>query len=146
MRSHIHFDPTKTSAPLMDRMAARMILSHCFDHGWVLEHLDVKSTFLHEEYKYKNQVFIREPQRADGTYKHGNTIEVLRQNLYGNPSGSFYYMEGLIKFLHNVKSRSLRGEVMTGENRNAKRRCNRCNFNRLFSRHGPKGKSDDRCL
>lgn len=41
--------------------------------------------------------------RADGTFKHGGTVGILRLNLFGNPSGTFYYIEGLMAFLRKLK-------------------------------------------
>lgn len=102
MRAHVHLDPASTSAPMVDRMAARMVIAHSVEHGWRLEHLDVRSAFLHEEYRYGKPVYVREMPRADGSYKHGGTIGLLRLNLYGNPSGTFYYIEGLMAFLRKM--------------------------------------------
>lgn len=41
---------------MVDRMAARTVLVHSVEHGWNLEHLDVKSAFLHEEYRFGKPV------------------------------------------------------------------------------------------
>lgn len=41
--------------------------------------------------------------RADETYKHGKTVGMLKKNLYGNPSGTYYYIEGLMDFLKIIK-------------------------------------------
>lgn len=68
MKAHIHFDPAQTSAPMVDRVAVRLILAQSVDHGWTLEHFDIESDFLHERYKYHQPVYIREMARADGTY------------------------------------------------------------------------------
>lgn len=68
MRPNVHFDLRCTSTPIVDRMAAWMVISHSFERGWSLEHLDVRSEFLHEEYRYGKPVYIREMPRADGTY------------------------------------------------------------------------------
>lgn len=105
MKPNIHFDPECTSAPMVDRMAGRMVISHSVEQGWQLEHLDVRSAFLHEEYKYGKPVYIRETPRAGGTYKHGETIGILRLNLYGSPSGTFFYIEGLMKFLGTLQAK-----------------------------------------
>lgn len=104
MQPDINFDPDATSAPMVDKMAARMILTHNVEHGWHLEHLDVKSAFLHEKYRYGKPVYLREMARTDGTYKHGNTIGILRLNIYGNPSRTYYYIEGLLDYLKKIRA------------------------------------------
>lgn len=43
---------------MVDRIAARMVISYSVDQGWTPEHLDVKSSFLHEDYLYDNPVYI----------------------------------------------------------------------------------------
>lgn len=105
MRAHIQFDPACTSAPMVDRMAVRMVIAHSVENGWTLEHVDVRSAFLHEEYKYVKPVCIKEMPRADGTFKHGGTVGFLRLNLYGNPSGTFYYIKGLMAFLRKLRAK-----------------------------------------
>lgn len=111
MLEHVHFDPKCTSAPMVDRIAARMVISHNVENGWVLEHLDVKSAFLHEKYRYRKPVWVREMARADGSYKHGRTIGLLKLNLYGNPSGTYYYVDGLLEYLRQVHAQMNQAEV-----------------------------------
>lgn len=40
--------------------------------------------------------------RADGSYIHGKIVIILMLNLYGNPSSTFYYIEGLITYLDEI--------------------------------------------
>lgn len=94
----IHFGPKCTSAPM-----ARMVVSYSVDKGWTLEHIDMKSAFLYGEYKYSKPVIIREAARSDGTYKYGNTVGVLMRNLFGNPSVTYYYVQGLLKHFRKIK-------------------------------------------
>lgn len=54
---------------------------------------------------------MRETTRADGSFKNGNTIGVLRLNLYGNPSGTYYYVDGLLEFLRKIKAQMNEAEV-----------------------------------
>lgn len=90
MLTLIHFYPTQTSIPVMDRIAALLVICYSVERGWALEHFDIKSAFLHEIYKHQKPVNIKEMPRADGIYKNGNTIAVLELNLYGNPTGKYY--------------------------------------------------------
>lgn len=36
----------------------------------------------------------------DGSYTHGNQIVTLNLNVYGSPSDTYYYFDGLLQFLH----------------------------------------------
>lgn len=90
---------------MVDSIAARMVISYSVDRGWKLEHLDVQSEFLYEDYFYGKPVYIREASRADGTYKNGKTVGMLKRNLYGNPSGTYYYIQGLLKHLRNIRAK-----------------------------------------
>lgn len=76
-----------------------MVLMHPVQHGWVLEHMDIHSAFINERYKFEQPVYTKEPPRADGSYKHGQKTGILELNLYGNPSGTYYYLEGLFGYM-----------------------------------------------
>lgn len=92
----IHYDPNCESSPMVDRIAARMIISYSVGQRRTLEHLDVRSAFLHEDYTYEKPVYIREAARADGTFKNGKMVGIPVRNLYGNPSGMYYYVQFLL--------------------------------------------------
>lgn len=64
-----------------------------------MEHSDIKSTFLHEQYKLPQRLYVREMARSNWTYKHGGTIGLLKLNLYGNPAGTYYRVDYLLQFL-----------------------------------------------
>lgn len=105
MQPDVHFNPEFTSAPMVDKMAARMVIGHNVVYGWQLEHLDVKSAFLHAEYRYGKPVYLREMARADGTFRHGKTVGILMLNLYGNHSETYYCIEGLLDYLRETRAR-----------------------------------------
>lgn len=101
----IHFDVDCTSAPMVHRGAARMAIRWRVDRGWTLEHIDVKRNFLNEEYAYYKPFFIREGARAYGTYRDGKTIGIILRNLYGNPSGTYYYVQGLLNHSRAINAK-----------------------------------------
>lgn len=100
----IHYDADCTSAPMVDCIAARMVIGYSVDKGWTLEHIDVKSALLHEDYMYHKPVNMREDAREDGPYNHGKTIGILIWSLYGNTSGTYYYVKGLLKHLREIRA------------------------------------------
>lgn len=146
MKPGVHFNPDCTSAPMVDRMAARMVLAHNVAHQWNLEHLDVKIAFLHEKYKYVKPVYLKEEATADGFYKHGNIVGILHLNLYGNPSGTFYYMEGLFDYLKKMMTKLNEAECCPIRGRTASENSNRTGFHRRFLGHNAKPKSNERVL
>lgn len=70
---------------------------------------------MHEKHKFHLPVYIKEMPRADGSYKHGITIGKLQLHLYRNPSGTFYYIKGLLEFLRKWKAKSSQEEACLGE-------------------------------
>lgn len=106
MLPYTHYDPACTSAPMVERMAVRIVIRYSIEGNWILEHMDVTSEFLHEMYRFHKPVYVREMARADGKYKHGNTIGILVKNLYGNPPGSFYCKEGFFQFMKKMEAKS----------------------------------------
>lgn len=79
MRSYINYKPQPlrfvmyigshgmrhTSAPVVDRVAVRLILADSVNEGCELEHFDIASAFLHDNNKFNNPVYIK-----NGTVKH----------------------------------------------------------------------------
>lgn len=51
MLPHFHFNSEKTSAPMVGRISARLVVIHSVGHGCILEHFDIWSAFLHKDYK-----------------------------------------------------------------------------------------------
>lgn len=72
---------------MVDRVAARIVVIYSVDKGWQLEHIYVKSEFLHEDYLYEKPVYIREAARSDGTYKHGKPVGILILTYMGTRQG-----------------------------------------------------------
>lgn len=44
-------------------------------------------------------------------FKHGKTVVRLIRNLHGNPSGTFYYVRGLLKFLKQLQAKINEAEI-----------------------------------
>lgn len=55
----VHYDSDCTSAPMVARVKVRLIVAHKVEIYREMEHMDIHSAFLHEEYKYKNTFYIR---------------------------------------------------------------------------------------
>lgn len=76
-----------------------MIMSHSVENYWRLQDFDVRNASLHQKHKHEQTVYVREMERSNGQFTHGYNIFILTKNLYGNPSGTYYYVEGLLVFL-----------------------------------------------
>lgn len=111
MQPVVHFDPEWTSAPVVDRVATRMVISHEDKHGWIVEHMDIYRAFLNEKFKYFKPIFIKEPPRKIGKFKHGGTVGILELNFYGNTSGTYYHLNGLLGYMHKEGFESKEHEI-----------------------------------
>lgn len=112
MLHQIHFDPDRTSARMLDRVLARMVISQSVETGWTLENFDISSSFLHEEHKYHKAELVKELARVDGSFKHGNKIGILRLKLYVNISEIFYYIDVLLELLQRKRAQMSVAEVL----------------------------------
>lgn len=89
----VHYDPLKTSAPMADKSSVRLVTSIASQRGWILKHMDMKSTYIHTIFKYLHRVYLREPDRVDGSYKNGRVIGRFVRNVYVGLSGAYYFIE-----------------------------------------------------
>lgn len=64
--------------------------------------MDLKSAYTQAQFDFDQTVFVKEPPRANGTFKHGNTIGILRKNLYGGKSGAFYFVRLLFAKMKEI--------------------------------------------
>ena len=87
MRPHQRYNPDHTAAPMADKITIRLLLAVKAAYGLPAAHLDIKSAFTHETYKYDADVYVKQHPRFDGTYKHGGKGSKLIRNVYGSPSG-----------------------------------------------------------
>lgn len=78
---------------MAEKCAPRMVIAHSVDQNWQIEHLDIHSAFLHEEYGFHKPLYTREIAKTNGSYSNGKTVWKLVKNQYGNPSGAFYYLK-----------------------------------------------------
>lgn len=112
MVADVHYTPDHIYAPMVDRIETRMVVNHNAENGWIIERaLQYKNAFLHEDFKSGKPVYIRKTAREDGSYTQGKTRVVLRLKLYGNPSVTYYYVDGLLEFLQNLKAQMNEAEV-----------------------------------
>ena len=63
------------------------------------DHFHIKSAYIHEPFNHKMPVFVKQHPRFDGSFKYNGKGGQLIKNLYGTPSGGYYYLEGMQKYL-----------------------------------------------
>ncbi len=80
MLKPIHFDPDKTSVYMADKASLRILFSLAAANKLLLEHVDLKSAFLHKICCH--------------TMKHPHRICQLSGNLYGTLQGDHISIEG----------------------------------------------------
>lgn len=87
---------------MADKSTIRILISIAADRQWPVEHIDMKSAYLHTVFKFLQDVHVREPPRADGTYKYGKITGKLVRNIYGGKYGAFSFLEGVFSLLKKM--------------------------------------------
>lgn len=100
MISYSHYEPDRLTAPMATKSTILMLFALTAPLRLNMEHLDIKGTLLQEAFGYGDTVYIKDPKRTNGNYKHGGTVGVLRGNMYGGRSAGNYFLKGLIVLLH----------------------------------------------
>ncbi len=94
----IHYDPTKTATYAANRAAVRLLLALASKHRVPRRQLDITSAFLHENYDWPTNLYLKPIRSFDGTRSQHQTA-LLQRNLYGTPQAPATYMRGLHKYL-----------------------------------------------
>ena len=102
MKPAIHYNPEHTAAHMADKATIRLLFAIQAAGGLASDHFDIQSAYIHEPYKFDKPVYIRQHPRFDGELKHNCRGGILTKNLYGNPSGGYYYLEGARNYLRSM--------------------------------------------
>lgn len=70
----------------------------------------MKSAYIHKIFKYVYRVYVREPLRSDGTYKHRKVIGHLQKNIYGGRSRAVRFLEIIFQLLSDNGFVSAKGD------------------------------------
>lgn len=70
MQPHLHYDPAQVATYMAEKASVRMIFALAAAQSLHLEHFDITAAYLYEQYQYDKLVYIWQPKRFDGTYKH----------------------------------------------------------------------------
>lgn len=146
MKPTIYFDPQCTSAPMVNRVAVRIVLKYSVQNGWLLEHMDIHSAFINERYKFEQPVYIMKPPRADGSYKHGRTTGILELNLCRNPSATYYFFGRPLRIYETTGVQAQRPRRVTCQTERQGRYCDYSNSGRRFPRSSVNPGCDGRVL
>ena len=102
MKPAINYNPDHTAACMADKDNIRFLFAIEASGGLTSDHFDIQSAYIHEPYKFEEPVHIRQHSRFDGTLKHNCRGGVLMKNLYGSPSGGYYYLGGTRRYLRSM--------------------------------------------
>ena len=102
MKPHIHFEPNHTAAHLSDKMTIRVIFALIANRKLIAEHFDITMAFPHERYEHDQDIYVKQMQRFDKSFKHPHKTGKLELNVYGTPSGGYYYLKGCTKLLRKL--------------------------------------------
>lgn len=68
-------------------------------HGWAIAHMDIVNAYVHENDSYEEPILVKEPDNERATYTYGETVGLLKRNVWGGKSAGYYYIESLIEHL-----------------------------------------------
>eukprot|EP00737_Agarophyton_chilense_P001219 gb/GEZJ01001361.1/.p1 GENE.gb/GEZJ01001361.1/~~gb/GEZJ01001361.1/.p1 ORF type:complete len:266 (-),score=12.80 gb/GEZJ01001361.1/:823-1620(-) len=99
MKPGIHYNPKPTTTYSADRTTHRMLIALHARHQMPLEHFDIRSAYLHENYEHDRPIYVTQMPRFDGTYTHQSKNCQLIGNSYSSSPAAYYYNHGLKTFL-----------------------------------------------
>ena len=111
MKPNVHYDPEKTATYMADRATIRTLFALAASRNMAIEYFDITGAYLHEKYQHKNKVFVWQPQRFDGSYKHKATHGELKDNLYGTPATANTYSTELHAYLKKHGYEQMRSDT-----------------------------------
>lgn len=98
----LHCNPNHTTSHNAEKTTIRLLLAYAAASNLVLDQFDIVSAYTHEPYSHDKPVYIKQPKQFDGTLRHPDKNGILRKNLYGTPSGGYYYLDGAITYLRTI--------------------------------------------
>ena len=111
MKPNVNDDPEKTATYMADRATIRILFALSASRNMTIEHFDITGAYLHEKYQHKNKVFIWQPQRFHGSYKHTATHGELKRDLYGTPGAANTYSTELHAYLKKHRHEQMRSDT-----------------------------------
>lgn len=94
MKPGFHYDPKHTTTYTADCTTQRMLIALHAAVNLLLEHFDIKSACVHEQYQHKNPVYVRQMQTFDGKYNQCGPYGQLVGNIYGSRPAAYYCNHG----------------------------------------------------
>lgn len=96
---HTHYDQDETATFMADKTTIRLLFALAAANGLHMEHLDITWAYLHEKYEHDKPVYIWQPPRFDGSYKHPVAAGRLFGIIYGTPPAAHTYSTKLHEHL-----------------------------------------------
>lgn len=78
----VHFDPNHLATPMDSTSTVCRLFSLKAKLKLRVEHFHITSAFLHNASVYAQTVYVKETPRANGTYHHGKTTDILSGKMY----------------------------------------------------------------
>ena len=107
MLPHKHYDPSKTTTYMVDRTTVGTLFAIAETHCMPIEHIDIKSAYLHEKFAHNGSetVYVKQPPRFNGTYKHQCQGGKPNMKIYGAPSAGHTYLTAVLSLLRKMFSK-----------------------------------------
>lgn len=69
----------------------------------LLEHIDIKSAYLHERYNHDRSAYVQHMPQFEGSFPHNSIYVDLEGGLFGFRPATYYYNYGLKKFFLSIR-------------------------------------------
>lgn len=89
-----HYNPQHTASYMADKTTVRLLFSLTSALNLSIDHFEITSAYIHEPYQHTKPVYVKQLSRFNGKLKHPGRGGQFIKNLYGNPSGGYYYLVG----------------------------------------------------
>ena len=96
---NFHYDAENVATHTVDRAAMRLLMAVSAQLGLELYHVDLKSAFLHEDYKGTVPLYMEIPPHFDGSHRFPGKVARIVKNIFGTPNAPKIYIDGLRRHL-----------------------------------------------
>jgi Reverse transcriptase (RNA-dependent DNA polymerase) len=89
----LHFDPDKLCAPVAVKDCNRLELAAAAIENLEVRHWEIAAKFLHDTLDEKTDMFMRQPPRSDGSYRHPGKVYRAIRSMYGARQVSLHFYD-----------------------------------------------------
>lgn len=97
MQPHVHYDPHKVAKFMAEKATIRMMFAIAASHHLHIEHFDITGATCTKSTPNTQPVYVWQPTRFDGSYKHQHKSSRTEGKYLRNPPAACLYSTNLHK-------------------------------------------------